>query len=255
MHGAADSIIEPNTLPGTLLFLLIWTTTVILAWRIGRRTEEEREALGNATVGTLLHSFEETRNREQWSLETENVARRVRTRALASVLLAVSPLAVFVALPLLHTARAPEVSIEDELDEDERPRSRTEPQAEKTIVRTYRRTEGDRGPPEVIEEYRVETLEEKRDPIRLYGTAKVSAKYNVDELLGITITNIQPGSFWEMVGFHEGDFILEANGELMDNPNTSVAFMNSMHTAPEVIVRVRGTDDVERTLVYNAPDE
>ena len=109
--------------------------------------------------------------------------------------------------------------------------------------------------PEVVEEYRVETLEEKRDPIRLYGTAKVAAKYDVDQLLGITISHIQPGSFWAMVGFRDGDFILEANGELMDDPNTSVAFMNSMHDAPEIRVRVRGADDVERTLLYNAPRE
>ena len=58
-----------------------------------------------------------------------------------------------------------------------------------------------------------------------------------------------------MVGFRDGDFILEANGELMDNPNTSVAFMNSMQTAPEVRVRVRGVDDNERTLLYVAPQD
>ncbi len=246
-------------MPGTLVFILIWLAIAFVAWWISRPSEDERDVLGNTSLGRLLFSFDETRNRAQWSLENENIVRRVRTRSLACALLALAPLPIWIAISAMDDASEPDslAEFEEELEEDERPANRVAPkkEEEKVLVRTYRRKEGDRGPPEVIEEYRVETLEEKRDPIRLYGTAKVAAKYDVDQLLGITITNIKPGSFWEMVGFRDGDFILEANGELMDDPNTSVAFMNSMHNAPEVIVRVRGVDDIERTLMYNAPKE
>ena len=239
------------------VFLLLWLAIVAFAFWLSQPGEEERELVGDVGLAPLLFSLEEERNRARWSLEAETVARKIRRRALLGGLLALAPLPIWFAL----SGNAPagdapeELAIEQEVDADEGPAARLQekPAEEKVLVRTYRRKEGDRGPPEVIEEYRVETLEEKRDPIRLYGTAKVAAKYDIDQLLGITITNIQPGSFWEMVGFRDGDFILEANGELMDNPNTSVAFMNSMHDAPEVIVRVRGADDVERTLLYTAP--
>ena len=61
-------------------------------------------------------------------------------------------------------------------------------------------------------------------------------------------------SFWEIVGFKTDDFILEVNGELMNTPAASVSFMNAMNTSPELIIRVRGSNDEERVLVFNQSD-
>ncbi len=241
----------------TLLLALVWILAALVAWVISRPSEQEREILNGVGQRELLFSFDKARRRSQWSPEDEGLLLRLRRRSSTSAVVVVGLLGV-VALSLSGPddpadPDAQFIAAHEQASTEPDSQANAEPEAQEQLVRTYRRSPDGEGPPEVVEEYRVETLEEKRDPIRLYGTAKVAAKYDNMQLLGISITNIQPDSFWEMVGFREGDFILEANGELMDNPNTSVAFMSSMHEAPEVIVRVRGSDDVERTLVYSAP--
>lgn len=93
-------------------------------------------------------------------------------------------------------------------------------------------------------------LEESRTQKNLYKSAKVSAVYANEDLLGVRIRNVAPGSFWSRVGFRHGDVILEANGELMDSPQASVNFMNALATSYVLIVRVRGEDGEERMLEF-----
>lgn len=100
-----------------------------------------------------------------------------------------------------------------------------------------------------------EPLAAKRTPTRLYATAKVKAIYNNEDLLGVSIGNVRKASFWEMVGFKNDDVVLEVNGELMNTPGASVNFLNSMNSGNELIIRVRGADDVERMLSYTVPRE
>jgi len=100
-----------------------------------------------------------------------------------------------------------------------------------------------------------ETIEEKRTQIRLFGTAKVRAIYDNEELRELRIEGVQPGSFWDMVGFQDGDAILEVDGRLVDSPETSVAFMNALTRSDVLIVRVRREDGSEQTLEYRTPRE
>ena len=93
-------------------------------------------------------------------------------------------------------------------------------------------------------------LEESRTQKNLYKSAKVSAVYANEKLLGVRIRNVTPGSFWSRVGFRHGDVIIEANGELMDTPQASVNFMNALATSYVLIVRVRGEDGEERMLEF-----
>ena len=235
----------------TLLAALVWLLIAIAGWILSRPSSVEKEALAKVDRSDLLRSLAGKIRGQLITPEEASLLQRFRLRVAATVFVLLLPLAFLFpsrpnenADPLLP----PPPEVVDHVEP-----AAEKPEAKKQIVRRYYREEGADGPPIVVEEFREETLEEKRDPIRLYGTAKVSALYDNEQLLGVTITNIDEGSFWDIVGFREGDFVIEANGELMDNPNTSVAFMNSLHKAPEVNIRVRGIDDVERTLLYTAP--
>ncbi len=239
----------------TVLLALFWMLTAIAAWIFHRPSDTEREVLEKVTTMQLLFSSWEARRRLGIPADEEQILKSYRQRLLSSAAVVALPALILVVLSLTDQAPAEPPVLEPAAQRERAEVPAEEPRDVKQLIRTYVRETDEEGPPVVVEEYREETLEEKRDPIRLYGTAKVAPLYDNEQLLGITITNVQPNSFWEMVGFEEGDFVLEANGERMDNPNTSVAFMNSLHDAPEVVVRVRGTDGAERTLLYNAPKE
>jgi C-terminal processing protease CtpA/Prc len=99
-----------------------------------------------------------------------------------------------------------------------------------------------------------ETLAALRTPIRLYGTAKVSAVYEVYDFLGVRLEEIEPGSFWEILGVKEGDVVVEVHGEPLDDPSVGVALIKSLSQDSEVKIRVRGADGSQRYLQFTAPE-
>jgi len=105
--------------------------------------------------------------------------------------------------------------------------------------------------PDTVE--REETLEQLRTPTRLYASAKVSAVYNRDELLGVRIDRVQEGSLWGLLGVESGDVVLEVNGELVDDPGASVLLMNALSEDEALLLRVRGIDGNERMLDFRVP--
>ena len=98
-----------------------------------------------------------------------------------------------------------------------------------------------------------ETLEEMRQPVRLYGTAKVEALYDRHDFLGVQVKSVDEGSLWDLLGFQSGDLVVEANGQLVDNPAAGVQFMNSLARDSSVLVRVRGADGEERWIDFRFP--
>ena len=98
-----------------------------------------------------------------------------------------------------------------------------------------------------------ETLEQMRTPTRLYASAKVSAVYDRDQLLGVRIDRVQEGSLWERLGVESGDVVLEVNGELVDDPQASVLLMNALSEEETLLLRVRGVGSDERMLAFRVP--
>lgn len=236
-----------------LLLLLIWLLGTLAAWLWSRPVNEERSVIGTLQVSDRLRfALLGTRAIERHTADAEEQriiaehARRTRIGGLIVLL----PLAIY---GVLFAVGQPS----DHRVVDATPASMNEPRApipedQEPTVRTYLR-----GPSELSElnpDEEPEPLEEKRTPTRLYATAKVKPLYNNETLLGIQILRVDSGSFWEMIGFRSGDFILEANGELMDTPAASVSFMNAMNSNRELVIRVRGTDEEERILVFNASE-
>ena len=98
-----------------------------------------------------------------------------------------------------------------------------------------------------------ETLDEMREPTRLYGTARIEAVYDRHDFLGVQVKSVDEGSLWDLLGFRSGDLVVEANGELVDNPAAGVQFMNSLARDSSVVVRVRGADGEERWIDFRFP--
>ena len=98
-----------------------------------------------------------------------------------------------------------------------------------------------------------EALSPERTPTRLYAEARVRPLYANEDLQGVQILGVAPGSFWDEVGFRDGDVVLEVNGELVDDPSASVYLMNSLSREYELILRVRGEDGYERILQHLSP--
>lgn len=98
-----------------------------------------------------------------------------------------------------------------------------------------------------------EALSRERAPTRLYAEARVRPLYANEDLRGVQILGVTPGSFWDEVGFRDGDVVLEVNGELVDDPSASVYLMNSLSREYELILRVRGEDGYERILQHLSP--
>lgn len=103
------------------------------------------------------------------------------------------------------------------------------------------------------EEQKPETLEEKRQQIRLFSTAKVKPIYRLHDVEGARLTRIQPGSFWDMLGVQEGDVVIELHGSPVNTPAMLVELMNVLESDEHVAIRVRGLDGEVRYLEFRVP--
>jgi type II secretory pathway component PulC len=109
--------------------------------------------------------------------------------------------------------------------------------------------------PDPIAEPDPEAVKALRTPTRLYGTAKVKPVYRLHDVEGARITNIGPGSFWDLLGVHEGDVVIELHGDPVDTPADLVALMNVLERDEHVAIAVRGTDGEVRYLDFRIPGE
>jgi hypothetical protein len=227
---------------------------VVAAWLWRRPTLDNAAALSHiglpARVTLTLWPFADLRAHTRALDEQRLLQRQVtRYRVLAAAML----------LPLLLLVLSADQDLPDRQATNVPPTSPTtkaEPGDEAPEVRTYLRDAADTDTQPIDsaeEEPDDEPLEAKRTPTRLYATAKVKPIYDNEDLLGVSIGNVRKASFWEMVGFRDDDVVVEVNGELMDTPGASVNFLNSMNSGNELIIRVRGADNVERMLSYVVP--
>lgn len=98
-----------------------------------------------------------------------------------------------------------------------------------------------------------ETLEEKRQQIRLFSTAKVKPIYRLHDVEGARLTRIAPGSFWDMLGVKEGDVVIELHGSPVNTPAALVELMNVLERDQHVAIAVRGLDGEVRYLEFREP--
>ena len=101
-----------------------------------------------------------------------------------------------------------------------------------------------------------EALRQSRTPVRLYADARVRPIYDLatNQVQGVQILEVKPGSFWQRIGVESHDVILELNGQLIDSPNATVALMNDISSGHILSLRVRNVEGRERFIDYRTPD-
>ena len=101
-----------------------------------------------------------------------------------------------------------------------------------------------------------DAIREARTPIRLYRDARVQPIYDLatNQVKGVRILDVQPGSFWAEMDVRSRDVILEFNGSLVDSPASTVALMKAMSQGQGLSLRLRGEDGEVRFAEYRAAD-
>jgi len=127
----------------------------------------------------------------------------------------------------------------------EKPREAEAPKASEDLATTHTVTLDDD-----------KALSEPRRQVRLFGGANVKTVYDKSyrEIVGVQVSNIKPGSFWETLGIRNGDVIVELNNRLIDNVEAGNNLMNSLGQEQVLHLRVRGADGKERYLDYITPE-
>ena len=100
-------------------------------------------------------------------------------------------------------------------------------------------------------------LSPARTKVRLYGNAKIKPLYNLrnNEIDGVEVSGVAPGSFWDELGIDDGDVILELNGQLINSPAASVELMNQFSRGYVLNLRLRTAEGNERFIDYRTPAE
>jgi len=81
-----------------------------------------------------------------------------------------------------------------------------------------------------------------RNPANLFSQARILPKYENGEMIGLQINAIKPDSFFEEVGFEDGDVITCMNDIPIDNPQESARVLSQMSEAPELSFCVEKQD-------------
>ena len=100
-------------------------------------------------------------------------------------------------------------------------------------------------------------LSPKRTAVRLYANARVKPLYDLrsNEVSGVAISEIDPGSFWEELGVEDGDVVVELNGQMIDSPAASVELMNQFSRGYVLNLRLRTPEGRERFIDYRTPQD
>lgn len=88
-----------------------------------------------------------------------------------------------------------------------------------------------------------------RTPASLFSEARILPKYEDGEMVGIQLSAIKSGSFYEKFGFQDGDVITELNGIRIDNPSASAKLLNELTEAEEFTFEKLGPNGPEKFTV------
>jgi len=121
--------------------------------------------------------------------------------------------------------------------------------------RTSRQTRSRRPRPSSRLADRLEQMRGARDAGRsgarsasvLFQGGTPMPKYENGEIVGMQLTDIKPGSFYEKLGFEDGDVITELNGIAMNSAAASAQILSQFTEAEEFNIVVRGPDGGSET--------
>jgi hypothetical protein len=251
-----------------------WLAAAVLSGLWSRASNAERSVLQRRSPGTRLRFFLPWPQRDLYAAHDAPALRGLRRRSLLCV--GVFFLLPFLALLLLRGAPpiggsgVPEKYLESieresalkagkaaggELHAFPPPASTENTREEAPATKEGTRTVvGATAPPgEALSPQ--EKLAESRTPMQLYGTAKVHVVYekNYEDIIGVGVDDVKPGSFWERIGARSGDIILKFNGKTVESPQATVDLLNLISRGRELQLTVRGADKKIRILEFVPP--
>jgi general secretion pathway protein C len=97
---------------------------------------------------------------------------------------------------------------------------------------------------------RDDVQEAMRNPAELFTQARMIPKYEGQDMVGVQINGIQPGSLWEQIGIRDGDVVTSVNGIEVARPQDSNALIQQLTQSNEFQVEVMGSDGQTRSLNY-----
>ena len=119
--------------------------------------------------------------------------------------------------------------------------------------RVSRRQAGNR-PRNTVRE-RLQELNEPegpRSPAAIFSQARILPKYEDGAMVGIELSKIQEGSFYEQVGLQEGDVVTRLNGVAIDNPAASKQLIEALTSADNITAEVIRANGAVETISVQA---
>jgi general secretion pathway protein C len=95
--------------------------------------------------------------------------------------------------------------------------------------------------------------EPSRNPAQLLAGGRPMPKYQDGEMVGFTVSNIEPGSLYERAGLHEGDLITEVNGVALNDPQQGARFVMEFAQAEAVTLTVQRADGTTESVDVPLP--
>lgn len=92
-----------------------------------------------------------------------------------------------------------------------------------------------------------------RSPAAIFSQARILPKYEDGAMVGIELSKIKEGSFYEQVGLGEGDIVTTLNGVPIDNPSASKQLLEAFTSADSLTADVRRADGTSETITVD-PD-
>jgi general secretion pathway protein C len=95
--------------------------------------------------------------------------------------------------------------------------------------------------------------EPTRNPAQLLAGGRPMPKYQDGQMVGFTVSNIEPGSLYERAGLNEGDLITEVNGVALNDPQQGARFVMEFAQAEAVSLTVQRADGTTESIDVPLP--
>lgn len=81
-----------------------------------------------------------------------------------------------------------------------------------------------------------------RSPAAIFSQARILPKYEDGAMVGIELSKIKEGSFYEKAGLRDGDIVTNLNGVAIDNPSASKQVLEALTSDETITYQVRTAD-------------
>ena len=91
-----------------------------------------------------------------------------------------------------------------------------------------------------------------RNPTAIFSQARILPKYENGQMVGIELSKIEEGSFYEKAGLNDGDIVTSLNGVAIDTPSASKELIEAFTSAETITAEVRRSSGGTETISVDA---